>query len=69
VAVMPAPPQSTLTLLTSSDRVAIIPIDTVPRQGRTGESDRLVKANKGETVTRVTQVLPLAVAAGSGEGE
>jgi DNA gyrase subunit A len=64
VAVMPAPPQSTLTLLTSSDRVAIIPIDTVPRQGRTGESDRLVKANKGETVTRVTQVFPLEGAVG-----
>jgi DNA gyrase subunit A len=29
----------------------------VPRQGRTGESDRMVKPNKGETITEVLRVL------------
>jgi DNA gyrase subunit A len=53
VALQPAPPQSTLTILTSAERVAILPIKAVPRQGRTGESDRLINPNKGETVTQV----------------
>jgi DNA gyrase subunit A len=53
VALQPAPPQATLTILTSTERVAILPIKAVPRQGRTGESDRLINPNKGETVTQV----------------
>ncbi|PSR17219.1 DNA topoisomerase IV, partial [filamentous cyanobacterium CCP3] len=53
VALLPAVPNESVTLFTSADRTAVIPTDSVPRQGRTGESDRLVKPNKGETVTQV----------------
>ncbi|HSM81099.1 MAG TPA: DNA gyrase subunit A [Nodosilinea sp.] len=56
VALLPAVAQEAVTLLTSADRTAVIPVDSVPRQGRTGESDRIVKPNKGETVTRVLRL-------------
>jgi DNA gyrase subunit A len=59
VALAPAMPQTSLTVLTSAERVAVIPIESVPRQGRTGECDRMVKPNKGETVTQVFWVTPL----------
>jgi DNA gyrase subunit A len=58
VALLPAPPQTSLAVFTSADRTAIIPLEAVPRQGRTGESDRLVKPNKGETITQVIHGLP-----------
>jgi DNA gyrase subunit A len=57
VALVPAVPQETITLFTSGNRTAVVPIDSVPRQGRTGESDRMVKPNKGETITEVLRVL------------
>jgi DNA gyrase subunit A len=59
VALLPALPASAIALFTSADRTAIIPVDSVPRQGRTGESDRLVKPNKGEIVTQVVWAAPL----------
>ncbi|MBE9157766.1 DNA gyrase subunit A [Nodosilinea sp. LEGE 06152] len=58
VALLPAVPKESVTVFTSADRTAVIPIESVPRQGRTGESDRIVKPNKGETIT---QVIRLAV--------
>ena len=57
VALVPAVPQETITLFTSGNRTAVVPVDSVPRQGRTGESDRMVKPNKGETITEVLRVL------------
>jgi DNA gyrase subunit A len=59
VALLPAVPEEAVTLFTSADRTAVIPVDSVPRQGRTGESDRIVKPNKGETITQVIQTSPL----------
>ncbi|MGB3136853.1 MAG: DNA gyrase subunit A [Nodosilinea sp.] len=56
VALLPALPQDAVTIFTSGDRVAVVPVDTVPRQGRTGESKRIVKPNKGEAITRVIRV-------------
>ena len=56
VALTPAIPHTALTVLTSAERVAIVPIESVPRQGRTGECDRVVKPTKGETVTQVLTV-------------
>jgi DNA gyrase subunit A len=53
VALLPAVPKETVTIFTSADRTAIIPAESIPRQGRTGESDRIVKPNKGETITQV----------------
>lgn len=59
VTLTPAVPRTALTVLTSAERVAVIPMASVPRQGRTGECDRMVKPNKGETVTQVFWVTPL----------
>ncbi len=56
VALTPAIAHTSLTVLTSADRVAIVPIESIPRQGRTGECDRVVKPTKGETVTQVLTV-------------
>jgi DNA gyrase subunit A len=56
VALLPAVPKETVTIFTSADRTAIIPAESIPRQGRTGESDRIVKPNKGETITQVIRV-------------
>ena len=56
LALLPAPPHSTLTLFSNTDRITILPTATMPRLGRTGECPRLVKPNKDETLVRVTQV-------------
>ncbi|MBE9108927.1 DNA gyrase subunit A [Nodosilinea sp. LEGE 07298] len=58
MAMLPAVPKESVTVFTSGDRTAVIPVDSVPRQGRTGESDRIVKPNKGETITQVLRVTP-----------
>jgi DNA gyrase subunit A len=57
VALLPALPKESVTVFTSADRTAIIATASVPRQGRTGESDRIVKPTKGETITQVRQVM------------
>lgn len=59
VALLPAPSHSTLTLVTNTDRVAMVPTATIPRLGRTGECPRLVKPSSGESIVRVVQGLPL----------
>ncbi|HIK46876.1 MAG TPA: DNA topoisomerase IV, partial [Leptolyngbyaceae cyanobacterium M65_K2018_010] len=59
VAVIPATSHSSITVLTSADRAATLPIDSIPRQGRTGECDRLVKPKQGETITQVIRLCPL----------
>jgi DNA gyrase subunit A len=47
-------PDAEITLFTSDDRMATLPVDSVPRQGRTGTCDRIVKPNSGETITGFT---------------
>ncbi len=56
VALIPAMPNSDVTLLTDSDRIAVVPMDSVPRQGRTGPCDRRVKPARGESITHVMRV-------------
>lgn len=56
VALAPATPGTDFTLMTDSDRIALVPMAVVPRQGRTGPSDRIVKPNRGESITTVVRV-------------
>ncbi|MBD1919205.1 MULTISPECIES: DNA gyrase subunit A [Cyanophyceae] len=58
MALLPAVPKEAVTVFTSAERTAVIPIASVPRQGRAGESDRIVKPNKGETITQVIRITP-----------
>ncbi|WOD41205.1 DNA gyrase subunit A [Nodosilinea sp. E11] len=58
MALLPAAPKESVTVFTSAERTAVIAVDSVPRQGRTGESDRIVKPNKGETITQVRRIIP-----------
>ncbi|MBD2232569.1 DNA gyrase subunit A [Phormidium tenue] len=66
MALLPAVPKEAVTVFTSAERTAVIPIGSVPRQGRTGESDRIVKPNKGETITQVIRVTTLDPDASNG---
>ncbi|MBW4461919.1 MAG: DNA gyrase subunit A [Nodosilinea sp. WJT8-NPBG4] len=66
MALLPAVPKEAVTVFTSAERTAVIPIASVPRQGRTGESDRIVKPNKGETITQVIRVTALDPDASNG---
>jgi len=57
VTLAPAIARTDITLLTSHDRIAAVPMDSVPRQGRTGPCDRILKPAKGETITQVVYVI------------
>ena len=55
VAVVPCPPQRTITVVTTESRSAQIPVGDVPRQGRdTLTGYRLNKLAKGERIATVT---------------
>ena len=56
IALAPAMPNHDITLLTSNDRIASISMEAVPRQGRTGECDRILKPSRGETITQVVRI-------------
>jgi DNA gyrase subunit A len=56
VTLAPAIAHTDVTLLTSNDRIAVVPMGSVPRQGRTGECDRIIKPGRGETLTQVAYV-------------
>ncbi len=49
-------PQAALTVLTSEERLALLPVASLPALGRTGDSDRVVKLQRGETLTLVRYV-------------
>jgi DNA gyrase subunit A len=53
-------PEAQITLFTSADRIATVAMESVPRQGRTGICDRLVKPNRGETISGFAVVVPEA---------
>ncbi|MGF1569927.1 MAG: DNA gyrase subunit A [Nodosilinea sp.] len=59
VAMVNAVPKAAVMVLTSAERLAVVPVQSVPRQGRTGECDRVVKPNRGETVTAVVALTRL----------
>jgi DNA gyrase subunit A len=50
VGIAPVLPAADLTILTSTDRVARVPIEQIPLMGKDGTGDRLVKLNRGEKV-------------------
>ena len=51
-------PQETLTILTSEERLALLPVASLPYLGRTGDSDRAIKLQRGETLTLACYVSP-----------
>jgi DNA gyrase subunit A len=57
VTLAPAIVHTNITLLTSGDRIASVSMDAIPRQGRTGECDRILKPGRGETITQVVSVI------------
>lgn len=58
VALLSDRPQAALTILTSEERLALLPVASLPYLGRSGDSDRVVKLQRGETVTQVRYVNP-----------
>lgn len=56
VALTEAIPNSDIMLLTDANRVAMVPVVTVPRQGRNQPCDRILKPQRGEAIIHVTSL-------------
>ncbi|PSN20062.1 DNA topoisomerase IV [filamentous cyanobacterium CCP5] len=54
VSILAALPNTAIKVFTNRDRTAQIVTDTIPRQGRSGESERILRPQRGEAITQVT---------------
>lgn len=70
IAVTAAPSDGVVSVVTNRDRTTQVPLSLIPRQGRNQECDRVIKPQRGETITTVTIAqLPDNGATGSGSAE
>jgi DNA gyrase subunit A len=57
VGIAPGLPGAEVAVLTDADRLARLPIDKMPRQGRDAKGDRLLKLNRKEKIVELTVIL------------